>query len=738
MKNIYRMILTTTLMVGIVSTNAQNCQLNRCTIVDKNYSITIESSANTTINQEGDNVFNISSNLPEHKNIRANAESHTLYIKPEGFWNSMRIVGPNGFHRYIMSMQEEFNEIVEDGEYIVFVAGYKFENDVQYLCWLGYNIVVNQDITMNPSVNEAQFYVSVEGKNENGDPINLQTSFQNTLEISIGFRQYGAFLLSLDSSQTSILCNELSDSFSISAAQLVSVENQTSYFINYPTHFGKLDGDLLMNNNPSELETNLSYFNLNNNNNGNNVTFYSVDYTWYCISQFDNIYYYTTSVAQIPEMTFNSSLPIRLITNNKIDEDSMSLYYDKGYCVVKPFISVYENYNPDVYSDYHQQIVSTGIYMDNESNWIREPFGDIPYLENVKAKDYFDPITPTPLASIVSVNQPIYIGERTPIFYWQSENYGPSTSLWGETYMGGVMGFFGDNGCIRKSNECANVKINAGGEEVFNDSLFYFNANGSFYFDAPCAVDIEINDNYIIDDGIEKFNNTRISFDLNRDDAMPPTMTILQVLNTENVENIYLPDYVNSRINFAAGDFELRDAGGWFDKMLYKTKPSVEVSYAIEGGEWMPLQYTENEELFHVNYGNVFTINLNQLGNDAANHWIDLKFSLTDEAGNSQVQELRNVFFTGEQVSVNESIGPEHSVYPNPFNDEVHIRTTETINGEAHVNVYNVLGEKVYDKTVNCNGECELVIEGSHLKPGVYFYDIVTENGSLRGKIVKE
>ena len=117
---------------------------------------------------------------------------------------------------------------------------------------------------------------------------------------------------------------------------------------------------------------------------------------------------------------------------------------------------------------------------------------------------------------------------------------------------------------------------------------------------------------------------------------------------------------------------------------------------------------------------------------------IDLKFSLTDEAGNSQVQELRNVFFTGEQVSVNESIGPEHSVYPNPFNDEVHIRTTETINGEAHVNVYNVLGEKVYDKTVNCNGECELVIEGSHLKPGVYFYDIVTENGSLRGKIVKE
>ena len=737
MKNVYRIFLTTALMVGIFNANAQNRQPNRCTIGSKNHSVTVEASANAIVNKVSDKIISTCISSPESKTIHATAETHNLFIKPEGEWNSMRIVGPNGFHSFIMSfIQDEFNEVVEDGDYVVFVVGRK--NDNGTACWLGYDVTVDHDISMSPSMDEAQFQVSVEGKDENGNPLEQQTFFNNTTEVYIGFKQYGNGLISIEGSPFSILCNELSDNFSISASQLVSVENQTSYFINYPVHFGKIEGDLLLTNDPSEFETNLSYFSLKNNNSGTNVTLYSVDYTWYCISQNDDIYYYTTANSQNTEMTLDSSLPIRVITNNKIDKNGMNLYYDKGYCVVKPFVTVYENFNPDVYSDYHQQIVSTGIYMDDENNWIREPFRDIPYLWNIKAMDYFDPITPTPSASVVSVDQPMYLGERTPIFYWQSENFGPLTSLWGETYLGGAMEFFGDNGCIRKSNECANVKINAGGEEIFNDSLFYFNANGSFYIDAPCAVEMEINDNYLIDDGIEKFNNTRISFDLNRDDAMPPTMTILKVMNAEGVENVFLPDYANSNINFAAGDFDVHDAGGWFDKMLYKAKPSVEVFYAIANGDWMPLECTENEELFHVNYGNVFTIELSQLDANVAGQWVSLKFVVTDEAGNSQTQELSNVFFAGQQTTVNEQTSTvAHTVYPNPFSGEVHINAAEAVNGMANISVFNVLGEQVISKAMQCNGTTGFVIVGSCLNAGIYFYNIATENGKLQGRIVK-
>ena len=176
----------------------------------------------------------------------------------------------------------------------------------------------------------------------------------------------------------------------------------------------------------------------------------------------------------------------------------------------------------------------------------------------------------------------------------------------------------------------------------------------------------------------------------------------------------------------------------WYDKMLYKAKPSVEVSYAIEGGEWMPLQYTENEELFHVNYGNVFTIDLSQLNANVANHWIDLKFVLTDEAGNSQTQELSNVFYAGHMTSVSEAQGLTHSVYPNPFSSEVRINATEAVNGNANISVYNILGEQVISKAMQCNGTTEFVIDGSSLNAGIYFYSIATENGTMQGRIVKE
>ena len=276
---------------------------------------------------------------------------------------------------------------------------------------------------------------------------------------------------------------------------------------------------------------------------------------------------------------------------------------------------------------------------------------------------------------------------------------------------------------------------------MYNDNLFNFNMM-SGYFDSefPFIANIEITNNHLIYDDVEKTNKTIIEFDMKRQDAMPPTLTFMQVLNENNNEAIYLPNYCNSLINFTAGDFtgHIDELFGMTTHMDYFAKPSVEVYYSTESKDWTALDYTEVEDMFHVNYGNYFTIELSQLDESVLNQWVNLKFVVTDEAGNSQVQELSNVFYVGQQTSVNEVTTLAHTVYPNPFTNEVRINAAETVNGNVSISVFNVLGEQVISKVMNCSETTSFSIDGSSLNAGIYFYSIATENGTLQGRIVKE
>jgi hypothetical protein len=93
---------------------------------------------------------------------------------------------------------------------------------------------------------------------------------------------------------------------------------------------------------------------------------------------------------------------------------------------------------------------------------------------------------------------------------------------------------------------------------------------------------------------------------------------------------------------------------------------------------------------------------------------------------------------TEELVGLNEIVTGTNNVYPNPFNGEVRITAAQAVDGAANIVVYNVLGEQVYSKAINCTETHDFTIDGSAWKPGVYFYSISTENGVLQGKIVKE
>jgi hypothetical protein len=75
-------------------------------------------------------------------------------------------------------------------------------------------------------------------------------------------------------------------------------------------------------------------------------------------------------------------------------------------------------------------------------------------------------------------------------------------------------------------------------------------------------------------------------------------------------------------------------------------------------------------------------------------------------------------------------------VYPNPSNGIYNI-VLSGVSGKAIVELYNVLGEKIYSEALN---SAYSQIDISNNAVGIYLYRVITETGSLisEGKIVKE
>ena len=63
--------------------------------------------------------------------------------------------------------------------------------------------------------------------------------------------------------------------------------------------------------------------------------------------------------------------------------------------------------------------------------------------------------------------------------------------------------------------------------------------------------------------------------------------------------------------------------------------------------------------------------------------------------------------------------------YPNPFNPETIIPFNMKSSGIAEIAVFNILGKKVFDKTLyGYGGENQFVFNGSNLESGIYFYSL--------------
>ena len=733
MKYIYStLLLAVAMLIGSANVQAQK----RVSLGDgKNAAATllVPDNANTKVINEHQAMVSFGS---EPKNLRhEDRATHNFSINiADGDWQEIHVACGDDYLFDMMIWEGDgYNEVVEEGYYDIFIIGFNENGD---MCALTYDQVpVFDDVEFNATFNDCIYAATQSAFGSDGTDLSTLDYMSN--DYLVYFRWLnGKWGLC----QQFLWCPEYFTEFPmyfsgcdersyVSVVSCMHTSDQIEYNINYPYVRGISD-NFVVENIPELLVPHTEEYLISD----AETSYCHMDY----VSFWDEQNYIGNLSWTVGE-TFDPHQSWTMYTDGKWGTESSFTEHPVTSLLPAVYEYYHDSYNWPPYENY---LAPFGFYLDAEGKIMREPFGQMRIAFNYGMPNYVGFFPETPVTTHVEPGTTLYFGERTPMTYSRSYVLTPDQGWSGAYAFQPFIASIGENGCVRICDKDAVLKASFNGEEIFNDSIFKISDWDEFQIETPGVVTFEIDNNHLVANNVQKSNITRIEFDLNNDDICAPTMTFLQVKDAYNHECIELTNLSQSTICLAAGDFSphYTEEGGYghFDCMQYDGKPSVEVFYSIDGNTWEAMETGENENLFHENYGNVFTIDLAQLDGKVNNNWISLKFALTDEAGNSQTQELSNVFFAGHMTSVSEAQGLTHSVYPNPFSSKVRINATEAVNGNANVSVYNILGEQVISKAMQCNGTTEFVIDGSSLMSGIYFYSISTENGMMQGRIVKE
>lgn len=735
MKNIYKhVMLALLLLLGTANLYAQK-RVSMGNGKNAAATLLVPDNANTKIINEHQALVSYGA---EPKNVRHEGRAtHNFKINiSDGDWQEIHVAsGENYLVDMYYGEAEEYNEAVEDGYYDILIVGFD-ENGEK--CILTYDqIPVFEEMEFHATFNDCIYNLNTDGKDQNGNPLTnldyVENDFlcyyswlNNLRSVSSFYSGYQFYMQEVPNLRFSS-CDERS---SVTFVANLHTASQTVYSITFPFIYGISD-DMLLSNDYEKLTCHTERYYVDD----SESSIYHNDF----ISFFAENYFVGLFI-RLVNLPFNPHQPLLFYSDTKTDDVND---FSNG-AITLNFPTIYEYYHLNYsFPEYENKITPFCFYYNGEDKLVREPFGktmdDILYHLMPSYLEWF-PSTPVTVYS--DPDEILYFGKRTPMIYSQSNVKKPEYTWSGQFGINAHILPIGENGCMRFGDKDGIFVMTVDGQEIFNDSLFKWENWNEMQVEISGVVTFDVNCHHLVVDGVEKSNHTFIEFDLTKDDIAAPTLTFLQVKDAYNHECVELTDLAQSTICFAAGDFSphYTEEGGYghFDYMQYDGKPSVEVYYSVDGNTWETLEITENEALFHENYGNVFTIDLSQLDGKVNDQWVSIKFVITDEAGNFQEQELKNLFYAGELTNVSESTATTSTVYPNPFQTSFTVNTVNPVSGKAVVNVYNVLGENVYTKAMNCSETTEFVIDGSSLNAGIYFYSIATENGTLQGRIVKE
>ena len=160
------------------------------------------------------------------------------------------------------------------------------------------------------------------------------------------------------------------------------------------------------------------------------------------------------------------------------------------------------------------------------------------------------------------------------------------------------------------------------------------------------------NRNVLIDETIPGYNITSIKVDERNDDKCTPTPQMLIFKNTAGAITDRFDKAEDGIIEFSAGDFNWVNTG---EKFYYTcSEADIKVECAPYGtGSFTKIDVEEIPENYYMpGFGYFYRGSLANVTEPSENGWYDLRFTLTDKAGNEMVQRISPAFRIDANVGV--------------------------------------------------------------------------------------
>lgn len=325
----------------------------------------------------------------------------------------------------------------------------------------------------------------------------------------------------------------------------------------------------------------------------------------------------------------------------------------------------FEEYFPDEdwsFVDYYQVgIISyPAVLVDGE--WATAYFGNCEY--NFSYQIGPDGIAPEfPGNPAFYHSNDLYLGEagnNAPIVVCMDqvntyeEEEGDLTFFYIEPYFIGRVGEFRETDLT-----VADVVVERDGESVFEGKVNELNDwiyENAFDGHKNGLVTLTTTDKNIAVDGIPGYNVTTMKYDETKEDRNFPTLQMLWFKNNEGFITDKFESAEDGVIELTGADFNWYNNG---DDYWFNAAPvELTVEYAPHNSqEWAELEVEEIASGFYMpGYGYFWRGNLSQVDALSDNGWFDIRVSMVDESGNSQVQAFGPAFYIEDNYSEVKSI----------------------------------------------------------------------------------
>lgn len=232
-------------------------------------------------------------------------------------------------------------------------------------------------------------------------------------------------------------------------------------------------------------------------------------------------------------------------------------------------------------------------------------------------------------------------------------------------------------------------------------------------------IELVVNSESVTIDGLQGCNKTEIRTNPKTGDRCAPSLKMLQMKNGEGFLTNRFKNSDDVNIDFSYGDFNLGFDDD-FNSFISEDDADVLLEYASYGtSTWQPLKAVEMEDLYFPGLGKHMKADTSSIESKPDDTWYDLRFTLTDKAGNEMTQTISPAFMIEKTVGIMSA----YSMTQPRIQVSGEIITIEDIDVSA-VRIYTMEGKQVaYTNTS--------VIGISNMPNDLYLIKITDVNGHI-------